>query len=257
MGVQQRDRRLADAGRVRRHRRRRGPAYLEYFGLRSPDNDARTMVEIGAGIGRMTCAFTREFGSVIACDLDPGFLERCYETVGRFGKVDRLRTRARSPTARRSTCPTTAPTWRSATSRSSTARSTMPSTSSAEAVRVVRPGGKVVLNFRAPAASDVVVVPAGALMRAAVPHPHDRRLADPPAQPDPGGVAGVAAASRSGDRPAPAATRRRRGVDQRPQPHHRLRRHPPQLRRHQQAPLVADRHRRLIGTHRIGRASQR
>ena len=68
------------------------PAYLEYFGLRSPDNDARTMVEIGAGIGRMTCAFTREFGSVIACDLDPGFLERCYETVGRFGKVDRLRT---------------------------------------------------------------------------------------------------------------------------------------------------------------------
>ena len=50
------------------------------------------MVEIGAGIGRMTCAFTREFGSVIACDLDPGFLERCYETVGRFGKVDRLRT---------------------------------------------------------------------------------------------------------------------------------------------------------------------
>jgi hypothetical protein len=38
---------------------------------------------------------------------------------------------------------------------------------SAEAVRVTRPGGKVVLNFRAPAASDVVVVPAGALVRAA------------------------------------------------------------------------------------------
>ena len=40
----------------------------------------------------MTCAFTREFGSVIACDLDQGFLERCYETVGRFGKTERLRT---------------------------------------------------------------------------------------------------------------------------------------------------------------------
>src|SRR5436190_43792 len=42
--------------------------------------------------GQMACAFTREYGSVIACDLDAGFLERCYETVGRFGKVDRLRT---------------------------------------------------------------------------------------------------------------------------------------------------------------------
>jgi aspartate-semialdehyde dehydrogenase len=40
----------------------------------------------------MTCAFTREFGTVVACDLDAGFLERCYETVGRFGKVERLRT---------------------------------------------------------------------------------------------------------------------------------------------------------------------
>ena len=68
------------------------PAYLEYLGLRTPDDDAQTLVEIGSGIGRMTCAFTREFGSVIACDLDAGFLERCYETVGRFGKVDRLRT---------------------------------------------------------------------------------------------------------------------------------------------------------------------
>ncbi|MEO6570713.1 MAG: class I SAM-dependent methyltransferase, partial [Ilumatobacteraceae bacterium] len=68
------------------------PAYLHTFGLRSPENQQRTLVEIGAGIGRMTSAFTREFGSVIACDLDQGFLERCYETVGRFGKVERLRT---------------------------------------------------------------------------------------------------------------------------------------------------------------------
>ena len=68
------------------------PAYLEYLGLRTPDDDAKTLVEIGSGIGRMTCAFTREYGSVVACDLDAGFLERCYETVGRFGKVDRLRT---------------------------------------------------------------------------------------------------------------------------------------------------------------------
>ena len=68
------------------------PAFLETFELREPKNQERTLVEIGAGIGRMTCAFTREFGAVIACDLDQGFLERCYETVGRFGKVERLRT---------------------------------------------------------------------------------------------------------------------------------------------------------------------
>ena len=40
----------------------------------------------------MTCAFTRRFGTVIACDLDAGFLERCREAVARFGKVERLRT---------------------------------------------------------------------------------------------------------------------------------------------------------------------
>ena len=40
----------------------------------------------------MTCAFTRRFGTVYACDLDAGFLERCREAVARFGKVDRLRT---------------------------------------------------------------------------------------------------------------------------------------------------------------------
>ena len=32
------------------------------------------------------------FGTVVACDLDAGFLERCRETVAQFGKVDRLRT---------------------------------------------------------------------------------------------------------------------------------------------------------------------
>ena len=33
----------------------------------------------------MTCAFTRRFGTVYACDLDAGFLERCREAVARFG----------------------------------------------------------------------------------------------------------------------------------------------------------------------------
>jgi SAM-dependent methyltransferase len=141
------------------------PAYLEYFGLRSPDNDARTMVEIGAGIGRMTCAFTREFGSVVACDLDAGFLERCYETVGRFGKVDRLRT-LQVADGRTLDLPDDSAdlafsyiTLQHCTDDDALDLAT-------EAVRVVRPGGQVVLNFRAPAASDVVVVPAGSVVRA-------------------------------------------------------------------------------------------
>ena len=51
-------------------------SYLTVFGLREPDLASETLVEIGCGIGRMTCAFTREFEHVIACDLDAGFLER-------------------------------------------------------------------------------------------------------------------------------------------------------------------------------------
>jgi len=109
------------------------PAYLTVFGLREPDADGRTpadkkIVEIGCGIGRMTCAFTREYGAVVACDLDAGFLERCFETVGRFGNVDRLRT-SHVTTGTRSTSHPTRRTSRSATSRSSTAIPTTPRSS--------------------------------------------------------------------------------------------------------------------------------
>ena len=141
------------------------PAYLEYLGLRTPDADQRTLIEIGAGIGRMTCAFTREYGSVIACDLDAGFLERCYETVGRFGKVDRLRT---SQVADGHTldlpdaCGDLAFSY--ITLQHCTAGDALDL--AREAVRVVRPGGRVALNFRAPSATDAVVVPAGAAVRA-------------------------------------------------------------------------------------------
>lgn len=141
------------------------PAYLEYLGLRTPRDDQRTLVEIGAGIGRMTCAFTREFGSVIACDLDPGFLERCYETVGRFGKVDRLRT---SQVADGHTLELPDDCADLAFSYITLQHCTIDDALdlATEAVRVVRPGGRIALNFRAPAASDVIVVPAGAVVRA-------------------------------------------------------------------------------------------
>ncbi len=140
------------------------PAYLEQFGLRVPENQTRTLVEIGAGIGRMTCAFTREFGTVIACDLDQGFLERCHETVARFGNVERLRT-VEVPDGR--TLNISPDTADIAFSYITLQHCELDDALelAAEAVRVVRAGGKIVLNFRAPARSDLVVLPVGTAVR--------------------------------------------------------------------------------------------
>ena len=145
------------------------PAYLTVFGLRAVDAEGRTpddktLVEIGSGIGRMTCAFTREFQSVVACDLDAGFLERCIETVGQFGKVDRLRT----------SHVVDGHTLDLATDSTDVAFSYItlqhcdPDDAqklTSEAVRITRPGGKVVLNFRARSSQDVVLLPLGAVTR--------------------------------------------------------------------------------------------
>jgi SAM-dependent methyltransferase len=140
------------------------PAYLETFGLRGPANLQRTLVEIGAGIGRMTCAFTREFGSVIACDLDQGFLERCYETVGRFGKAERLRTLEVADGRTLDLAPNCADVAFSYITLQHCKEDDALELAS-ESVRVVRPGGKIALNFRGPSRLDPVVIPAGALVR--------------------------------------------------------------------------------------------
>lgn len=140
------------------------PAYLEQFGLRVPENQERTLVEIGAGIGRMTCAFTREFGSVIACDLDQGFLERCYETVGKFGNVERLRT-VEVADGRTLDMPTDSCDMAFSYITLQHCQPEDALELASEAARVVRPGGKLVLNFRGPASSDVVVLPVGVLVR--------------------------------------------------------------------------------------------
>jgi ubiquinone/menaquinone biosynthesis C-methylase UbiE len=140
------------------------PAYLQTFGVRSPENQSRTVVEIGAGIGRMTCALTREFGGVVACDLDQGFLERCYETVGRFGKVERLRT-VEVPDGRTlNLAPNSADAAFSYITLQHCDESDALALTS-EAVRVVRTGGTIMLNFRGPSAADPLVVSAGAIVR--------------------------------------------------------------------------------------------
>ena len=140
------------------------PAYLETFGLRDPSNQHKTLVEIGAGIGRMTCAFTREYGAVIAGDLDQGFLERCYETVGRFGKTERLRTLEIADGRTLNLPPNSADVAFSYITLQHCNEDDALELAS-ESVRVVRPGGKIVLNFRGPAMSDPFVIPAGAVVR--------------------------------------------------------------------------------------------
>jgi SAM-dependent methyltransferase len=141
------------------------PAYLTVFGLRTPDIENQTLVEIGCGIGRMTCAFTREFGDVIACDLDAGFLERCHETVGRFGKVDRLRTLPVTDGHSLDLPPNSADlAFSYITFQHCDPDDALDLTS--EAVRVTRPGGKIALNYRARGRSDVVLLPLGGVVRA-------------------------------------------------------------------------------------------
>ncbi len=144
-------------------------AYLTVFGLRGPGPDGRTLedqtlVEIGAGIGRMTCAFTREFRSVVACDLDAGFLERCIETVGQFGKVDRLRTSHVIDGHTLDLPPNSADVAFSYITLQHCDDDDAQELTS-EAVRVTRPGGKVVLNYRARSPKDVVLLPLGAVTR--------------------------------------------------------------------------------------------
>ncbi len=139
-------------------------AYLDVFDLRGPGPEAKTFVEIGCGIGRMTSALTREFGTVVACDLDAGFLQRCHETVGRFGKIDHLRTlhvadgRSLSMPANSADIAFSYITLQHCDAGDALALSS-------EAVRVVKPGGKVLLNFRSRSRLDTLILPLSRVMR--------------------------------------------------------------------------------------------
>jgi ubiquinone/menaquinone biosynthesis C-methylase UbiE len=139
-------------------------AYLDVFGLRSVGTDERTVVEIGCGIGRMTCAFTREFTTVYACDLDAGFLERCRETVARFGKVDRLRT-IEVADGRSLDVPTDVADLAFSYITLQHCEIDDALELAGESVRVVRAGGHVALNFRSRSGADMVLLPTGALIR--------------------------------------------------------------------------------------------
>ena len=139
--------------------------YLDTFMLTGENSASHALVEIGAGIGRMTCAFTRRFGVVYACDLDSGFLERCREAVARFGRVDRLRT-IHVPDGRTlDVADGVADLTFSYITLQHCSRSDALALVG-EALRVLRPGGMVALNFRQRVWADVVLLPVGKIVRA-------------------------------------------------------------------------------------------
>ena len=140
-------------------------AYLQAFGLDTPDRPEQTLVEIGSGIGRMTSSFTHLYAKVIACDLDGAFLERCRETVAQFGRPDRLQT-CHVDDGR-----TLLVADRSADLAFSyiTLQHCHPDDAiglTREAIRVTRPGGRIALNYRTWTGADMVLWPVGKFVRA-------------------------------------------------------------------------------------------
>ncbi len=138
--------------------------YIRLLELGDINFESSTLLEIGSGIGRMTSAFTNRCEKVIAADVDSAFLERCRQTVARFGRIDRL-----------------------TTLHVANGRTLMQNDDSVDiafsyitlqhcqphdalelvnqAIRVTRSGGTVVLNFRTWVLSDVLLVPLGVAMR--------------------------------------------------------------------------------------------
>ena len=139
-------------------------AYLQCFGFDPSEVAASSLVEIGSGIGRMTASFTRRFASVVACDLDASFLERCRETVNAFGVPERLSIAhvadGRSLALESSSADVV---FSYITLQHCNSSDALHLTS--EAFRVVKPGGRVVLNYRTWVGRDVALFPAGVVTR--------------------------------------------------------------------------------------------
>ena len=139
-------------------------SYLHVFGLGGDANASQTVVEIGSGIGRMTAAFSRLFATVIACDLDAAFLERCRETVAQFGVPAHLQTshvadgRTLDVADGESDLTFSYITLQHCEQSDALALSV-------EAARITRPGGRIALNYRTWTTRDVVLFPLGVVTR--------------------------------------------------------------------------------------------
>lgn len=137
--------------------------YLDRFGWESlPPNTS--LLEIGSGIGRMTAAFTRHFRTVVASDVDAAFLERCRETVSRFGDVTTLRTvHIADGSSINLEDRSVDLVFSYITLQHCKASDALRLTS--EATRVLKPGGRLALNYRTTVPADALLLPAGFVMR--------------------------------------------------------------------------------------------
>jgi ubiquinone/menaquinone biosynthesis C-methylase UbiE len=138
--------------------------YIRLLQLEKFQFENSTLLEIGSGIGRMTSSFTNRCRAVIAADVDSAFLERCRQTVARFGRIDRLSTLhvANGKTLGRAD-KSVDMTFSYITLQHCQPQDALNLVS--EAIRVTRSGGLIVLNFRTWVASDVVLVPLGIAVR--------------------------------------------------------------------------------------------
>ncbi len=140
-------------------------AYLQAFDLLTEAAPKQTIVEIGSGIGRMTASFTRMFNKVVACDLDAAFLERCRETVAQFGKPERLQT-SHVVDGRTLGLPDKSADLVFSYITLQHCHREDALALARESVRVTRAGGHIALNFRTWVLQDIVLWPAGKLVRA-------------------------------------------------------------------------------------------
>ncbi len=141
-------------------------AYLQAFDLLTDAAPTETIVEVGSGIGRMTASFTRMYNKVVACDLDAAFLERCRETVAQFGRPDRLQTSRVVDGRSLGLADKSADLVFSYITLQHCHREDALGLAR-ESVRVTKPGGHIALNFRTWVLQDIVLWPAGKMVRAA------------------------------------------------------------------------------------------
>ena len=138
--------------------------YIRLLELEDISFDHSTLLEIGSGIGRMTATFTNRCEKVIAADVDSAFLERCRQTVARFGRIDRLNTlhviNGRTLGLNDNSVDIA---FSYITLQHCQPQDALELVS--EAIRVTRSGGTIVLNFRTWVLSDILLVPLGVVMR--------------------------------------------------------------------------------------------
>lgn len=139
--------------------------YIRLLELENIPFESSTLLEIGSGIGRMTSSFTNRCRKVIAADVDSAFLERCRQTVARYGRIDRLNTLhvidGRSLALSDNTVDVA---FSYITLQHCQPQDAIDLVK--EAIRVTSSGGTVVLNFRTWVLKDVALVPLGFAVRA-------------------------------------------------------------------------------------------